>query len=57
MRQRQTVRHGAMKQVQIGAADAAVGHADPHLPGARFHGHALTQTQGPIAFKENRLHE
>ena len=55
--QRQAVRHGAVKQMQVGAADAAVGDLDLHLPGARLHGHALADAEGPIAFEEYRLHD
>ena len=57
VRQGQTVRHGAVKEMQVGAADAAIGNADLHLPGARLHGHAFAHAQCPIAFEEYRLHE
>ncbi|MCX6630944.1 MAG: hypothetical protein NTW28_25295 [Candidatus Solibacter sp.] len=57
VRQRQTVRHGAVKQVEIGTADAAVGHPNLHLPGNRIHRNALAHAQRPIAFEEYRLHD
>jgi hypothetical protein len=57
MRQRQTVGHGAVKQVEVGAADAAVGDPNLHLARTRFHGHTFTQAQRAIAFKEYGLHD
>ena len=57
VRQRQAVRHGAVKQVEIGAADAAEGNPNLHLPGARLHGHAVAHTECPIAFEEYGLHD
>ena len=57
VRQRHAVSHGAVKQVEVGAADAAEGNADLHLPGARLHGYAVAHTECPIAFEEYGLHE
>jgi hypothetical protein len=43
--------------MEIGAANAAEGNPNLHLPGAGFHGHAFAHTERPIAFKKYGLHD
>ncbi len=57
VRQGQAVRHGAVKQVQVGAADAAEGNLNLHLSRLRLYGHALAHAESTIAFEEYRLHD
>ena len=51
------MRHGAVKQVQVGAADAAKGDPNLHLSRLRLHGHALAHAESTVAFEEYRLHD
>ena len=53
----QAVRHGAVKQVQIGAADAAVGNPDLHLARSGRDGRAGTHADSLIAFEKCGSHE
>ncbi len=56
VRQSQAVGHGAVKQMQIRAADSAVLDFDLHLAGAGRDLRAVADAQGPIAFKKCRTH-
>jgi hypothetical protein len=56
VRERETVRHGAVEEVQVGSANSAECYADLDVARTGFDRQTRADSDGLVAFKKSRLH-